>query len=127
MGMSVSASTGFINREFLNDSANNRQNQNSAATNTPKTVVQNNAKYSLGTPLTTQQYIMLASSQITVNNSLKETLKYLRNHAEKNRKSPVFGELWDILNMENNNDEHPYQGELLNIEIDDSAINIFAA
>ena len=69
--------------------------------------------------------IIKASSQISVNNSLKETLKYLKSHAGKktSAKEPVLGELWELFNKEETN----YQGELVDFEIDNSIANIFAA
>lgn len=68
--------------------------------------------------------IIKASSQISVNNPLKETLKYLKSHANRKvAKEPVLGELWDLFNKEELN----YDGELLDFEIDSSIINIFAA
>ncbi|MBE7711121.1 MAG: hypothetical protein E7Z92_03165 [Cyanobacteria bacterium SIG31] len=68
--------------------------------------------------------IIKASSQISVNNTLKETLKYLKSHSgKKTAKEPVLGELWNLFNKEELN----YQGELADFEIDNSIANIFAA
>ena len=76
-----------------------------------------------------QMSIIKASTQISINNSLKETLKYLRSHASvKKSKTPVFGELWEILEANNQaSEENPYKGELLDFQIDKNAKNIFAA
>lgn len=72
-----------------------------------------------------QLAIIKASSQISVNNSLKETLKYLKSQANKKIvKEPVLGELWDLFEDKR---EEVYQGELLDFEIDSSAKNIFIA
>ncbi len=71
-----------------------------------------------------QLAVIKASSQITMNNTLKETLKYLKNHANKKVvKEPVLGELWE----KRNNLENNYRGELIDFQIDDTAVNIFAA
>ena len=63
------------------------------------------------------------------NNSLKETLKYLKNQAnKKSAKAPVLGELWNIFSSNNGaSEKNPYKGELYDFEIDKNAKNIFAA
>ncbi len=72
-----------------------------------------------------QLSIIKASSQITLNNSMKETLKYLKSHANRKvNKEPVLGELWNLLELK---EEKAYEGELIDFEIDSSARNIFAA
>ena len=56
---------------------------------------------------------------------MKETLKYLKEHATKKTvKEPIFGELWELLNS---NEKVAYEGELLDFEIDNSVKNIFIA
>ena len=71
-----------------------------------------------------QLEILSASSQITLNNSLKETLKYLNSTAnQKNKKKPVLGELWE----KTNEIEDLYEGELVDFIIDSSIENIFTA
>ena len=75
-----------------------------------------------------QLAIIKASEQMSINDSLKETLKYLKNHAGlKAQKEPVFGEIWDLFNKEIIKDDLSYEGELADFEIDDSVKNIFAA
>ena len=70
-----------------------------------------------------QLAIIKASSQISINNPLKETLKYLNAHATKKAsKEPIFGEIWELFDK-----ECKYEGELIDFEIDKSAVNIFAA
>ena len=72
-----------------------------------------------------QLSIIKASSQITLNNSMKETLKYLKSHANRKvNKEPVLGELWNLFELK---EEKIYTGELIDFEIDTSARNIFAA
>jgi len=73
-----------------------------------------------------QLAIIKASTQMSVNNSLKETLKYLKSHAaeKKAAKEPVLGEIWNLFSKEQIDD---YNGELADFEIDDSVLNIFAA
>lgn len=70
-----------------------------------------------------QLAILKAASQISVNNTLKETLKYLKHHpAKKVNKEPVLGELWDMFTNEKNENY-----DLADLEIDYSIKNIFAA
>ena len=72
-----------------------------------------------------QLAILKAANQITANNSLKETLKYLKTQANKKvQKNPVFGELWNLVNEKN---EEAYNGELVDFQIDKYAQNIFEA
>ena len=72
---------------------------------------------------------MKASTQISINNTLKETLKYLKSHAKKEtKKTPVFGELWNIASANNQaSEKNPYQNELYEYQIDKDTVNIFAA
>lgn len=110
----------FENRENLRNAAKNilnKQNATPEATQKilERTVFENSAQLS----------IIKASTQITLNNSLKETLKYLKNNAAKKpAKEPVFGELWNIAN---NTKETIDSNELYSFEIDNSAKNIFEA
>jgi hypothetical protein len=68
--------------------------------------------------------ILRASSQITLNDSFKETLKYLKIYGnKKTKKEPVFGDLWNIISKE----ENDYEGELVDFVVDSSLKNIFAA
>lgn len=109
----------FENRENLRNAAKNILNRQKASQETiqriaDKTVFDYNP----------QLAIIKASTQISVNNSLKETLKYLKSHAAKKPvKEPVLGELWNIVKEKNDNTEN----ELYDFEIDNSAENIFAA
>ncbi len=71
-----------------------------------------------------QLAIIKASSQISLNANLKETLKYLKSNAVKKvTKEPVFGELWSLFSKE----EISYDGELADFILDESLVNIFAA
>lgn len=66
-----------------------------------------------------QLSILKASSQIILNNPLKETSKYIKNNTSK---KPVLGELWKIFENDENSEI-----DILDLEIDYSAENIFAA
>lgn len=112
----------FENRETLRNAAKNILNRNGATQETTQRVIEktifNNNLYN------PQLSIIQASTQITINNSLKETLKYLNsNPNKKTTKKHILGELWENVNKE----EFSYEGELVDFVIDSSAKNIFAA
>ncbi len=119
----------FENKENLRNTAKNILNKNGASEETAQKIVEKTifdadkqVKELYSNP---QLAVIKASSQITMNNTLKETLKYLKSHAnQKITKEPVLGELWEKLNSTN---EDAYKGELIDFQIDDTAVNIFAA
>ena len=121
-------SSHFENRENLRNAAKNILNRQDASPETSqkimdKTIFDN--AYQMNNVYSPQLAIIKASSQISANETLKETLKYLKEHATKKVvKEPVFGELWELLN---NNETTTYEGELVDFVIDDSAKNIFIA
>lgn len=129
MGMSVSSSMGFDNQTFIRNSAKDlTQGNEGNAGKSQENSIQNSTVFSNSTSLSAQQYVLLASTQITLNNSLKETLNYLRQHANDKKKEYILGDLWKIANAENESSEkNPYKGELLDIVIDYNEKNIFAA
>ena len=113
----------FESRDNLRNAARNiLQRQGASPEATQKFVEQalfTNDSYN------SQLAILKASSQISLNNSMKETLKYLKSQANKKvNKKPVLGELWNLLELK---DEEGYAGELIDFEIDSSTQNIFAA
>lgn len=112
----------FENRENLRNATKNILNKQGASQETMQKIVEQTIfKSDFHNP---QLSVIKASTQITLNDSLKETLKYLKSHANKKvNKTPVLGELWSIIEKENNN----YEGELADIVIDTSCKNIFAA
>ena len=112
----------FENRENLRNAAKNILNKQGADTETANKILEQtlfpNKNYN------TQLDIIKASSQITLNKSLNETLKYLKNQAhKKTKKAPILGELFEMV------DKNPvvYEGELVDFVIDTSLKNIFAA
>lgn len=116
-------SSQFENRENLRNTARNILNRQGATSESTKKILEetifSDNKYN-----NPQLSILKASSQITLNNSLKETLKYLKTQAhKKNVKQAVLGELWEKVNKE----EKPYNGELVDFIIDPSVKNIFVA
>ena len=135
MGLNVSASLTYNldNSEILRSTAKNILNKSGASTEATQKIIEktlfNNdiaLRESYPNP---QLSVLKASTQITLNESLKETLKYLKEHANKKvAKKPVFGELWSIFTTNNEaSEKNPYHGELYEFEIDKNAKNIFAA
>lgn len=113
----------FESRDNLKNAARNILSKQGASTETAHKFVEqtifSNDSYN------PQLSIIKASSQISLNNSMKETLKYLKSHANKRvNKTPVLGELWNLLELK---DDNSYEGELVDFVIDSSARNIFAA
>ena len=134
MGFDVSFTTAYQleNREILRNAAQNILNRTASSEAAQKiiekTLFDTNAQ--IREVYTNPQLsVIKASTQISINNSLKETLKYLKNHAaNKTVKQPVLGELWNMFSANNEeSDENPYKGELYDFEIDKNAKNIFAA
>lgn len=135
MGLNVSASLAYNldNQEILRSTAKNILNRGGASADTTKNIIErtllNNEIISSELYTNMQANVLKAATQITLNDSLKETLRYLREHANKRGvKSHVLGELWNIFETSNNSsEENPYRGELYDFEIDKNVKNIFAA
>ena len=126
MGINITETNyNFENRESLRNTAReilNRQNSSSepAQNILNKTIFGSESSvYS-----NAQLAILKASSQISINGTLKETLKYLKNNPiKKTNKSVVLGELWELFTQT----ENDKPSDMPDWEIDYSAENIFAA
>ena len=135
MGLNVSMDYTYQldNKENLKNAAKNILNRGGASSETVQKIVEqtifNNDRALKEIYTNPQLNALKASTQITISNSLKETLKYLRTHsAQKQKKTPIFGELWNIFEANNEaSEENPYKGELYDFQIDKNAKNIFAA
>lgn len=128
MSINISTSMGFENSEIIKNNAKNILQQNGVETVKANNASQEIISFNNGLGFPAQNYVLMASTQITVNNTLRETLQYLKNHRNNTKKEPVLGELWAIMNTENNSsEENPYHGDLLDFEIDSNTKNIFAA
>ena len=135
MGLSVSASNSYLldNQEVLRNTAKNILSKGGASAETTQKIIEKtlfNYDNQLKDVYTNPQLsVIKASTQISINNSLKETLKYLKEQAAKKApKEPKFGELWNIVSTENNaSEKNPYKGELCDYQIDKNVKNIFAA
>lgn len=121
------------NREILKNTAKSILSNNGATSDATQKILEKTLFE--GDRLMREQYtnsqlsIIKASTQISINDTLKETLKYLKSHAKKEvKKMPIFGELWNIVSTNNETSEkNPYENELYEFQIDKNAVNIFAA
>ena len=113
----------FENRENLRNAAKNILSRQGATTEVSNKLLEQ-AIFTTNVNNNSQQLILSTSAQITLNNTLKETLNYLKKQASKKvEKEPVLGELWNIMNKENS----LYDGELADFVVDTNIENIFAA
>lgn len=118
----------FENRESLKNTAREILSKQGASAETSGAIIEktifNTTNKNGDFYINPQLAILKASSQISLNANLKETLKYIKSQANRKQpKSPVFGELWNSLNENYDNQEN----ELLDFEIDVNAKNIFIA
>ena len=119
----------FESRENLKNTAKNILNKQGTSSETlqkiiDSTIFDKNGQLKDVYP-NPQLAIIKASSQISINNSLKETLKYLKSQANKKViKEPILGEIWSLFEEKT---ENSYEGELVDFVIDNSIKNIFAA
>ena len=118
----------FENRESLKNTARNILNRQGTSAEVINSIVEksifNNTNKNGDFYINAQLAILQASSQISLNGNLKETLKYIKNRAHKKQvKEPVFGELWNSLSKNEPNQEI----EELDFIIDTNAKNIFIA
>ena len=126
MGLNVSMNYSFQleNRDILKNTAKNILTNSGATPEATQKIVEKTLFE--GDRLLKEQYtnpqlsVLKASTQISINNTLKETLKYLKSHAKKEtKKTPVFGELWNIASANNQaSEKNPYQNELYEYQID---------
>ena len=115
MALSVSASNSYLldNQEILRNTAKNILSKGGASAETTQKIIEKtlfNYNNQLKDVYTNPQLsVIKASTQISINNSLKKTLQYLKEQAAKKApKEPKFGELCDY-------------------QIDKNVKNIFAA
>lgn len=135
MGLNVSASMEsgfrFENKENLKNAAKNiltkAGKSEEAAQNLSQRMIMSVDKQIRDSYVNSQLAVIKASSQISMNKPLKETLKYLKSHATKKTvKQPVLGELWELFSA-TKQDEPDDENELMYMVIDLNAKNIFAA
>lgn len=129
MGLNVSTSMRFENNETLRNTAKNILVNSGASQEVAQKILDSSvfeSKFGYQNP---QLAIIKASTQINLSNSLKETLKHLKNRTLKqNPEKHSFGELWSILETTNESSErNPYEAESYNFIINENIKNIFAA
>lgn len=127
MGLNVSTFMGFENREQLRNTAKDILSKGGASSKESSKILEetifDNKRTYTDMYSNSQLSIIKASTQISVNSSLKETLKYLKSHANKKEaKKPILGELWNMYTETNNNET-----EIFEFKIDENIENIFAA
>lgn len=132
MGINITHTLGsfqFENKENLKNTARDILNKQGASQEASQKIIDKtifNNSYQLSNIYSPQLAIIKASSQITANSNLKETLKYLKTQAnKKTTKKHTLGEFWEITQRES--EENSYQGELVDFIIDNTIDNIFAA
>lgn len=115
----------FESRENLRNAAKDILNKQGSNQETTQRILQEAIFSSTTSSNNAQLAIIKASSQISMNNSLKETLKYLKAYGNKRaQKQHILGDLWNTVEK---NSVKEYSGELLDFVIDESKTNIFAA
>lgn len=128
MGINVSTSMGFENQTFLKNAAQSIL-QKSGVNPEKAEEIANTAIFEMKayTDVSDVRFVSTAA-QVALNNSLRETLNYLKNRVNEKKKKYVLGELWDeFISNQNENDAESYCGELYDFEIDKNLKNIFAA
>lgn len=119
----------FENKENLRNTArdilNNKGASNASVEKIINSAIFDTAKSQLSNIYAPQLAIIKASSQISMNTPLKETLKYLKNSTNKKAlKKAKLGEFWELFN---NTAQEEYEGELIDLIINPNKDNIFAA
>lgn len=128
MGLNITHTLGsfqFENKDQLRQHAKNLLNRQGASEEAVDKIINQTIFKNEANAINSQLAILQTSTQITLNNSLKDTLKYLRNNAHKKEvKKPVFGELWEI---STHDESEIYNGELSDYIVDTNSNNIFVA
>jgi hypothetical protein len=128
MGINVSTSMGFQNREFSESMAKSTLRTNAVNTEKAEEASSGTVFAAKNYPASSAFVIFSTSAQISLHNSLRETMNYLRSRAEDKKKKYVLGELWDDFTSNKDGDEEDsYTGELCDYVIDKNLKNIFAA
>lgn len=122
MGLNVSTSMGFENRNFLRNAAREILQRSGASKEATSKIV--DTLIFDKTYLSSEQKALQAAAQSAFSESLKISLKNFKNKKQqKPIKTPVFGTLWEQFSK----NEQSNNFELLKFEIKEDAENIFAA
>lgn len=127
MGLNITHTMGsfqFENQEQLRQNAKNIFDRQGVSTEVAERIINQTIFTAQNSGLNAQLAMIQASTQINLNNKLKDTLKYLRSNTNKKAgKTPVFGEIWDVFTQDDNTE---YNGELSDFVVDLDK-NIFIA
>ena len=123
MSINVSTSMGFEKRENLRDSAKNiLQRKGSDSSNAGR--IAESVVYDFVEDNLTGQTVLKATTQVSFDKNLKDTLNYLRAHANDRRKKEyILGELWQTFSDKKDS----CTNELIDFVVDFNSKNIFAA
>lgn len=112
----------FENRENLRNAAKNILNKTNSSKETIDNIINENI-FDYKNEIEKSNYNGI--NQVILNQSLKETLKYLKkNSQKKEKKQAKLGELWTLFN---NSENDNIENELLDFVLDPNAKNIFSA
>ena len=84
--MNVSLTSGLENQEFISTSAKMFQQKSSENAGQRSQTIPNAFSEQLSLATMSSLSVLKASTQVTLNDSLKETLKYLKAHAKDRKK-----------------------------------------
>lgn len=122
MSINVSTSMGFEKRRNLKRTAKNILQKNGSGSCDAEKIAEN-IVYDFVED-STSGLTILKATQISFDNNLKDTLNYLRVHANDRRKKEyILGELWQSLSDK----KESYKNELPDFIVDFNSKNIFAA
>jgi hypothetical protein len=112
----------FENRENLRNAAKNILNKTHSSKVSIDNIINDNI-FDYKNEIEKNNYNGI--NQVILNQSLKETLKYLKkNSQKKEKKQAKLGELWTLFN---NSENDNIENELLDFVLDPNAKNIFSA
>jgi hypothetical protein len=112
----------FENKENLRNAAKNILNKTNSSKETIDNIINENI-FDYKNEIEKSNYNGI--NQVILNQSLKETLKYLKkNSQKKEKKQAKLGELWTLFN---NSENDNIENELLDFVLDPNAKNIFSA
>ena len=126
MDINVSANMGFGSHESQQNVPRNAHKNSAQSASESASEIQPRTISGLENPWNSKEMsVLIASTQITLNNSLKETLNYLKTSRKNNKKEHTLGELWEELSSED--EELMKLEEIIDYEIDKKVKNIFEA
>lgn len=126
MGINISSSMNFKNQQFPKKSAKEAAKKNDAESNEAENFSERVYSANSKSVSFIETNLFKSLADVALNNSLNETLAYLKAQTYDKHKKYVLGELWEQFNQNKTEDEI-FQGELIDFEVDNNLENIFAA